>query len=318
MLDHKLRRKLLEKRNITLENAPTTARAWEAAGQQSRGMQASPASPAAANAISKQTTKRRLPTSHADAGPECHNCGRTGHFARDPNCPAKGKTCAHCQKLGHFASKCRSKGQSRPKPQPPPNVSRAAHQSHRHRRDKARCVDLDSPTDAPASADEGDYAFAIDHVHNSTASSSPGSAHAQVMLNGVATSALIDSGASCNLLGKAQLRELRQREHRVDLKPYDGSLFAYGARTPLDVVGQFLATVSAGSQTRRKFLSSSPEHRDDSSSVGRPPSTSDYSASTPREYPAASSASRRSWTLNQSFAITSSSNTLSCSPESGS
>ena len=120
MLDHKLRRKLLETRNITLENALTTARAWEAADQQSRGMQASPASPATANAISKQTTKRRPPTSHADAGAECHNCGRTGHFARDPNCPAKGKTCAHCQKLGHFASKCRSKGQSRPKPQPPP------------------------------------------------------------------------------------------------------------------------------------------------------------------------------------------------------
>ena len=72
------------------------------------------------------------------------------------------------------------------------------------------------------------------------------------MLNDVATSALIDSGASCNLLGKAQLRELRQRGLRVDLKPYDGSLFAYGARTPLDVVGQFLATVSAGSQTRKK------------------------------------------------------------------
>ena len=215
-------------------------------------MQASPASPATANAISKQTTKRRPPTSHADAGAECHNCGRTGHFARDPNCPAKGKTCAHCQKLGHFASKCRSKGQSQPKPQPPPNVSRAAHESHRHRRDKARCVDFDSPTDAPASADEEDYAFAIDHVHNSTASSSPDSAHAQIMLNDVATSALIDSGASCNLLGKAQLREFRQRGLRVDLKPYDGSLFAYGARTPLDVVGQFLATVSAGSQTRKK------------------------------------------------------------------
>ena len=79
-------------------------------------------------------------------------------------------------------------------------------------------MDLDSPTDAPATADEEDYAFAIDHVHNSTSSSSPDSAHAQVMLNDVAAGALIDSGASCNLLGKAQLRELRQRGLRVDLK----------------------------------------------------------------------------------------------------
>ena len=80
----------------------------------------------------------------------------------------------------------------------------------------------------------------------------------------------------------------------------------------------FLPPSAQAARRARKFLSSSPEHRDDSSSVGRPPSTSDYSASTPREYPATSSASCRSWTTNQSFATTSSSNTLSCSPESGS
>ena len=242
------------------------------------------------------------------------------HFAEGsfPNCPAKGKTCAHCQKLGHFASKCRSKGQSRPKPQPPPNVSRAAHQSHRHRRDKARCVDLDSPTDAPASADEEDYAFAIDHVPNSTASSSPDSAHAQVMLNDIATGALIDSGASCNLLGKAQLRELRQRGLRVDLKPYDGSLFAYGAHTPLDVVGQFLATVSAGSQTRKKvsFVVTRAPGR---LLLGR---TSAVDLGLLRLYP--KGVPRHVVSVAQElddeskFATTSSSNMLSCSPESGS
>ena len=221
-------------------------------------MQASPrARPQRMPFRNKQRNARLQPAAQT---PE-QNATTAGEPVISPAIPTAqpiGKTCSHCQKLGHFASKCRSKGQRRPKPQPPPNVSRAAHQSHRHRRDKARCVDLYSPTDAPASADEEDYAFAIDHVHNSTASSTPDSAHAQVMLNDVATGALIDHDRLrcivqlAGAMGKAQLRELRQRGLRVDLKPYDGSLFAYGARTPLDVVGQFLATVSAGSQTRKK------------------------------------------------------------------
>ena len=40
---------------------------------------------------------------------ERYRCGRTGHFGRDPQCPARGKTCNKCGKQDHFAGKCKTK-----------------------------------------------------------------------------------------------------------------------------------------------------------------------------------------------------------------
>ena len=47
-------------------------------------------------------------TSSKPAG-GCRNCGRNGHSARDPDCPANESTCKNCGKKGHWDVKCRSK-----------------------------------------------------------------------------------------------------------------------------------------------------------------------------------------------------------------
>lgn len=43
----------------------------------------------------------------------CFNCGRSDHFARDPDCPARGKNCDKCGKEGHFKLKCKGVGNRR-------------------------------------------------------------------------------------------------------------------------------------------------------------------------------------------------------------
>ncbi len=71
--------------------------------------------PAAVNAIrpppflppSYQDSRRPPPERNAQSKDACTNCGRAGHAARDPNCPAKAMNCNQCGKPGHFARCCR-------------------------------------------------------------------------------------------------------------------------------------------------------------------------------------------------------------------
>ena len=37
---------------------------------------------------------------------ECFNCGRQGHIAASPDCPAKNRECNKCGRKGHFGVKC--------------------------------------------------------------------------------------------------------------------------------------------------------------------------------------------------------------------
>ena len=44
----------------------------------------------------------------------CYRCGLSGHFGRDPQCPAKGKTCRKCQGRDHFEKVCKTKPYAHP------------------------------------------------------------------------------------------------------------------------------------------------------------------------------------------------------------
>ena len=47
----------------------------------------------------------------------CYRCGDVGHFGRDPECPAIGKTCHKCGGKDHFGSQCETTKTAKP-PQP--------------------------------------------------------------------------------------------------------------------------------------------------------------------------------------------------------
>ena len=65
--------------------------------------------------VSKETQQGSSPA-------KCYRCGRTGHFGRDPTCPARGKTCNKCKGKDHFAAVCKTKGSVNcVGEEPPPN-----------------------------------------------------------------------------------------------------------------------------------------------------------------------------------------------------
>lgn len=77
-----LKKKLLETRNITLDQALDTARAWETANLQASNMTGKASqqgNQSSINAVKSKPTKKLT----------CYSCGKEGHMRRDRNCPTK-------------------------------------------------------------------------------------------------------------------------------------------------------------------------------------------------------------------------------------
>ena len=63
------------------------------------------------------------------------------------------------------------------------------------------------------------------------------------------TTAIVDSGASCNLLGTDQLASLRRLGQQTTLVPCRQALYAYGSTQPLKLAGQFTVPTSINGKT---------------------------------------------------------------------
>ena len=91
---------LFEVPNIQLAGALTTARAWEKARRRANKI----AGGEEKNSVNlvQQRASKEMPTGQGMH--KCYASRRSGHFARDKVCPAKGKLCAKCGKGGHWAA----------------------------------------------------------------------------------------------------------------------------------------------------------------------------------------------------------------------
>ena len=140
--------------------------------------------------------------SHNDR-PVCSHCGQPGTYARSESCPARSRTCSMCHKRNHFASQCRSHGAPAPlsgssqrrnsclvadrrqKPQPLPRRSDSAHHV------------TTTATAVPEGEEEESFVFLIgDHDSHPSKQQSTSTTITIIILNGVTTQAIIDSGAS--------------------------------------------------------------------------------------------------------------------------
>ena len=79
----------------------------EAVDLQTRSMETKPAGEVNRVSVCRRNDRGRKPDKAKGKG--CYRCGRDGHLAKDPSCPARDATCNKCKMIGHFAAVCRTK-----------------------------------------------------------------------------------------------------------------------------------------------------------------------------------------------------------------
>ena len=139
-------------------------------------------------------------------------------------CTAIGQICRYCEYEGHFESCCKKK---------------AKDAKGRYRRDRVRQVDTE---EFRQHTEPKEYAFRVTSIQRVNSDVHEVDA-VDIDIGGVKVSAVIDSGASCNVMDRNQWENMKTKgvvcESRKDAKP----LFAYGSKTPLAVAGTITATV---------------------------------------------------------------------------
>lgn len=264
-VDLKLKAKYLERGTLKLQIILDMARSHEAAIQQVRSMALGhddTHSSSTIGAVSKVKSspgavskdKRALNYSFSRGNPgrqqmkyenkdkniqnHCFRCGRSGHYSKDVNCPARGKVCSKCSKPNHFAAVCKSGMSKR-------NVRSTGH---------AKSLNFVTQTDEDVQwNDNDDYVFSLPKENNEYVLSVPFSGKnadfIDIFVGNVCIPVMVDSGASVNIVDKETWNDLKKRHIKCisnERNTTDRKLYPYGSREPLKVMGTFTTKVSLG------------------------------------------------------------------------
>lgn len=239
----KLRRKFLEKQgSVTLNDLLVIARAQEAVDLQMETMGGN----AGSEHVNSVTDVKFGANSEKK---ECFNCGREDHFARDWRCPARGRKCDQCGAVGHFKVKCHKRPQRGSQQGQKQGVSSWGRRVDPRVTDGGKKTNtnfVDSCTDGEAEKGERpnftpEYVFSVGNEVNHC------NGIVTLQIGGVILpNVLIDSGATCNLLGKETWEWLKNQRILCQTRKEAKVLFAYGNTTPLPTLGTFTADVTSG------------------------------------------------------------------------
>ena len=141
----------------------------------------------------------------------CYRCGLLGHFGRDPQCPARGKTCRKCRGKDHFEKVCKTKSYAR---------------------------QVGSEPDVNDPGPQHDYAFSISEGEHSEM--------VTIQIGGADLKMLIASGANSNIIDKGTWEQLKVKGVKCESQAAtpDEKLYPYASSQPLPVKGSFKCTVS--------------------------------------------------------------------------
>ena len=153
----------------------------------------------------------------------CYRCGNVGHYGRDPNCAARGKTCKKCGGANQFVQQCKTKSPRPAKPGSSGKLKKA-------KRKVKYMQDVDE--------DEDEYAFVV------KSASQPGKI--EVFIGGILVEMLVDSGASTNVIDKHLWSKMKRGKIEYVSKKSNKKLYPYGSKQPLEVLGTFSALTKVG------------------------------------------------------------------------
>ncbi|CAB3999686.1 PREDICTED: uncharacterized protein K02A2.6-like [Paramuricea clavata] len=151
----------------------------------------------------------------------CRNCGgKFPHKDGIESCPARGKPCHNCKKIGHFAKYCRSQSKDS---------------------GNVRHVNQEKSSDYLQDSDD-EFLFIV----NTSSGKHP---ETQVQIGHTKVNILIDSGASVNLLNYPIFQQIQKDDNCIKLQKTNARIFAYGTSTPLELAGEFQASITSASGT---------------------------------------------------------------------
>ena len=243
----KIKRELLKTgTGLTLKKALDTATTFEQVDAQLRSM----------SEVSEQVNAMSLrDKSESKPNNACYRCGQTGHFGRDPQCPAKNARCRKCDNIGHFESECRTKStkqnakleSGKPRSKSGRGAGKGYWKENRQNFVQQEFDEYDS--------DDSDYAFSIDYAFgiNEVGFSQSNSKQFELAINcgGVDIFIIPDSGSTASTVTEDEWKKLKRGKiactSSTDPGPF---LYPYQSKKPLEVLGQFTCVVTAGKCTK--------------------------------------------------------------------
>ena len=223
-----IRRKLLEEgQGLTLNRTLEIAEQCEKVETQMTALSGTSEGTESVNKLyerkqgQRQTPRQSQETGNGRQGKECYRCGQSGHFGRDPSCPARGKTCRKCNGRDHFSHVCRSRNTYRG------NVNQLEEYETANR----------------------EYAF---HVQEQTNANTM-----NIFVGGICLNVLVDSGATSNIISEETWESLKAQGivcHSSQAS-CGKQLYAYASKTPLEVKGGFTCDTEIGTKiSKAEFL----------------------------------------------------------------
>jgi hypothetical protein len=246
----RLRRKFLEKRNITLAQIIRIAHVDEDIETQSR--------------IMNETTPAVSQVNEMSV--ECSRCGRRDHTAKEGDrCPASGRICRKCNRRGHFEIKCwideenagsswnqhnqtHNNNNDRENYDSCNNNRATNHQSmrfansggSRRRQNSGQVCEVNQQSEE----EKTEYAFAMSHVSQQFGEDGDTDSFVNACVGGVKLTLLIDSGTTCNVIDQDTWEFLKQKSIKCASRKCEKLIKTYANRLLLSTIGEFDCTVA--------------------------------------------------------------------------